>query len=86
MSDRTVAFPAIKAWAAAVAGYAPHEKDAIEAEISPFLQKTLTHATDNPADNDFVGQFVRVETEQIKTKNDRDFTRHEWFPYVKEGA
>lgn len=81
MSDKTVAFPAIKAWAAACAGYEIHQKDDIEQEIAPHLADVLTHATDNPADNDFVGCLVRVETEQIKTRNDRDFTRHNWRPY-----
>lgn len=84
MSDKTVAFPAIKAWAAAVAGYQVHEREAIEADVSPMLEKTLTHATDNPADNDFVGVLVRVETEMIKTRNDKDFTRHDWQPYDEQ--
>lgn len=81
MSDRTVAFPAIKAWAAAVAGYASHERDAIEADVAPHLQASLAHATDNPADNDFVGCRVGVEATQIMTRNDREFTRHEWSPH-----
>jgi len=81
MSDRTVAFPAIKAWAAAVGGYHSYQKDEIEDEVAPELEGALTHATDNPADNDFVGCLVRVETDMIKTRNDRDFTRHDWQPY-----
>jgi hypothetical protein len=83
MSDKTVAFPSIKAFAAAVAGYESHQTAEIDDEVSPHLQALLQHATDNPADNDLVGQLVRVETEQVKTRNDRDFTRHTWGPYVE---
>lgn len=81
MSDKTVAFPSIKAWAAAVAGYHSHDKAAIEAELAPELGNVLTMATDNPADNDFVGQTVRLETHMIKTRNGRDFTVHTWSPH-----
>lgn len=80
MGDKTVAFPSIKAWAAAVSGYAAHEKDAIESEVAPHLESVLTHATDNPADNDFVGCRVEVDTSKTTTRNDREFTRHEWIP------
>lgn len=83
MTDRDVAFPAIKAWAAACAGYEAHEKDKIEKEVAPHLSEALDNATTNPTDNDFVGVLLRLETEQIKTRNDRDFTRHEWSPYAE---
>lgn len=81
MTDKTVAFPAIKEWAAALAGYEKHEKDEIDEEVAPHLAKTLDNATENPTDNDFVGCLVRLETEQIKTRNERDFTRYDWSPY-----
>lgn len=81
MSDRTVALPSIKAWAAAVAGYHAHQRAEIENEVAPMLEQSLTHATDNPADNDFVGCMVRVQTDMIQTKNGRDFTRHDWQPF-----
>lgn len=71
----------VKAWAAAVCGFASHEKDRIEKELSPHLAQTLEHATDNPADNDLTGQFVRVETMMVVTKKGNDFTRHDWSPY-----
>ena len=84
MKDKTVAFPAIKEWAAAMAGYQMHEKEAIDDEVSPELQNILTHATDNPADNDFVGVRVSLDTSHKKTKNDRDFTVHAWAAYVEQ--
>jgi len=81
MSDKTVAFPAVLAWAAGVAGYAAHEKDAIESEVASGLGAVLNHATDNPADNDFVGARVIVETSHKLTRNKTDFTVHEWIPF-----
>lgn len=82
MGDKTVAFPSIKAWAAAMSGYASHEKEAIENEVAPHLEGVLTHATDNPADNDFVGCRVEVETIAHKTKKSgSDFTIHNWIPW-----
>lgn len=80
MIDSDIAFPAIKAWAAACAGYAPNEKDAIETEVAPALEDALEAAVTNPGDNDFVGAFLHLTTTQVKTKNDRDFTRHDWAP------
>ena len=81
MSDKTVAWPAIKVWAAAMSGYGAHQKEEIEREVSPALKGLLNAATSSPADNDLVGIRVCVETEQVKTKNDKDFTRHTWAPY-----
>jgi len=49
--------------------------------VSPALKGLLNAATSSPADNDLVGIRVCVETEQVKTKNDKDFTRHTWAPY-----
>ncbi len=84
MNDKTVAFPSIKEWAAAVAGYNPGtDKDAIEAEVAPELSKELGVATDNPADNDFCGQYVCVETSHKLTKKKNDFTVHVWTPYLE---
>jgi hypothetical protein len=80
MTDKTVAFPAIKAWAAACSGYQSHETEKIDAEVSPELTRVITHATENPGDNDFTGCRVRVQTEQVKTKKNLDFTRHDWSP------
>lgn len=81
MTDKTVAFPALKSWAAAVAGYTLDQKELIESEVSPHLQDALMHATDNPADNDFVSVFVNLETWNTTTKKGGDFTVHDWTPY-----
>ena len=81
LTDKDVAFPAVAEWAAAVGGIDPSKKEQVKSEVSPHLKELMDHATDNPSDNDFVGQKVRLQTAQIKTKNDRDFTRHTWQPY-----
>ena len=80
LKNKTVAFPSIKEWAAAMAGYASHDVDGIEAEVAPHLADTLMQAVENETDNVFTGCAVRVETTMIKTRNDRDFTRHVWSP------
>lgn len=81
MTDLNVAFPAIKAWAAAIAGYEMHEKEAIDAEVAPELEGAMNRATENPSDNDFVGCLVKLETEATKTGKGLDFTHHNWAPY-----
>ena len=83
MSDASVALPSIKAWAAACGGYHAHEKDEIEKEVEPELEAMLENATKagNETNNAFTGIVLALETEQIKTKNDRDFTRYDFSPY-----
>ena len=73
----------VKAWAAAVCGYDTSDKDRIVQDLSPHLAQMMKHATDNPADNDLTGLCVKVETTMIKTRNDKDFTRHDWSPYLE---
>lgn len=80
LADKDVAFPAIKAWAAACAGYKMTQKDAIEEEVSPVLKEMMELATDKPDANDFIGIQLHVETVQVKTRADKDFTRHNWEP------
>lgn len=80
MGDKTVAFPAVKAWASAMAGYHPHQKQEIENEVAPHLSETLAAATENETDNVFTGVAVRVSTETVITRNGREFTRHQWAP------
>ena len=80
MADKTVAFPSIKAWASAMAGYGNHQKDEIEREVAPDLADALGQAADNETDNVFTGVSVRVETTTIMTRNGREFTRHDWMP------
>jgi hypothetical protein len=86
MSDKDVAFPAVLAWAAGLAGYASHEKDAIESCVAPGLGKDLNHATDNPAENGFTDLCVALATSDKKTKKGNDFTVHEWIPYEEVGS
>lgn len=78
--DTDIAYPAIKAWAAACAGYEPSERDAIEKEVAPQLENALDAATESPADNDFTGCYLHLVTTMVMTKNDREFTRHDWYP------
>jgi hypothetical protein len=80
MTDKTVAFPALKAWAAAMAGYTLDQTDEIENDVAPELERMMTEATNNPADNDLVGVSVNLETWNKKTKKGTDFTVHDWTP------
>jgi len=80
MSDQDVAFPSIKAWAAAMAGYSPSDKDAIDEEVSPHLSELLDAATGNPTDNDFIDQDVDLVTLPHTTQKGHDFTIHNWEP------
>ena len=82
LKDKDIAFPAIKAWAAACAGYKTTQKDEIDEEVSPVLKDMMVLATDKPDANDFIGIQLHVETVLIKTKKDTDFTRHNWEPIV----
>jgi len=82
MKDRTVAFPAIKEFVAVLSGFERHQKDEINAEVSPVLAQLLDHATENPDSNDLIGQRIQCETANKRTRNDRDFTLHLWSPYV----
>lgn len=84
LKDKDIAFPAIKEWAAAVAGIDPRNKDEVEAALGPDaptpLNKVMANATDNPDDNDFVGCRVLLETFMKETKKKTDFTVHVWKP------
>jgi len=81
MTDRTVAFPAIKEFVAVLSGFERHQKQEIEAEVSPVIRGVLDHATEHPDDNDLIGCRIVCETVNKRTKNDRDFTLHLWSPY-----
>lgn len=86
--DKDVAFPAIKVWAAACGGFHSHQKDEIEQTlccINPetnnvLLDDLVNYAVHNPDTNDFVGQRLRLATQQVKTKNNTDFTRYDFSP------
>lgn len=80
LTDKDVAFPSVAEWAAAVGGIDPTDKKAVKEDVSPVLKEAMDQATESPTNNDFTGQRVRLQTAQVKTKNDRDFTRHTWMP------
>lgn len=86
MKDKTVAFPSIKEFVAALSGFERHEKKAIEESVSPVLSGVLDHATENPDANDLVGCRLRLETSHKLTKNKSDFTIHTWGPYTEEAS
>lgn len=80
MTDRTIAFPAIKAFVAAVAGFHPGDKAGIDAEIGQNMSALLDDATENETNNALVGQTVKCGTFLTKTKKGFDFTAHKWAP------
>lgn len=84
MVDLNVGLPAVKAWAAAMAGYELHQKDLIEQEVSPHLEDMMEHACQNPADNSFTDLLVYCETAQIETQSGGEFTRYDFHPYDQE--
>lgn len=80
MVDMDVAFPAIKEWAIAMAGYTTDQKKEVEEELEEGLDDLMNHAVENPAENDFTDVVVYCETEQVTTQAGGDFTRHTWAP------
>lgn len=80
MSDKTVAYPAIKAFAVAAFGYDRSDREGIERDISPNLDDVITHAVKNPDDNEFSNCEVLLETYSKKTQKGLDFTQHVWSP------
>lgn len=83
MTDKAVAFPAIKAFASACAGIPVHDKETIKREIDPHLEAIMDAATENEEDNDFIGVTLILDTEQIKTQKNQDFTRYDFSPYTE---
>lgn len=79
MMDKTVAFPAIKAFVAAASGVNLGDREAM-AEINAEMESILDEATTNETSNALVGQEVKLETFSTKTKKGHDFTRHNWLP------
>lgn len=82
LADKDVAFPAIKSFVAALSGYQLSDKNKIDEELSPHLADLLDTCTESPEDNQLVGLRVDVITTGVVTKNNRDFTRHDWDPHV----
>jgi hypothetical protein len=79
MVNPTTAFPAIKSWAAACAGYASDDP-AIETEVAPNLAAELDSACKSPDANSFVGCEVTLETVNVTTTKGMQFTKHLWAP------
>ena len=86
MTDKSVAFPAVAAWAAACAGYQPHDKEAIKADVFPHLREEMKKATDSPDDNSFIGAQLRLQCTGVVTKKGGDFTRYDFAPYEPPAA
>ena len=86
MKDKTVAFPSLKAWAGAVAGYRSDQRAEIDEALGGnTLGDMLNEATASPAENDFVGAYVELTTHEIITqKNKSKFTVHNWAPYMHD--
>jgi hypothetical protein len=83
LQDTTVAFPAIRAWAAACAGYETNqiaEINADEALRSPVLDELVNDAVSSPDNNDYCGVELRLVTTLVKTKEKTDFTRYDFSP------
>lgn len=80
--DQTVANGSLKRFISAVAGVASDDKDRMSA-LEPHMDNLFNTAVANPdvqGVNPLVGRKVRVETQQVKTGNNRDFMTHSWFP------
>ncbi len=81
LKDKTVAFPAIAAWAAACLGFHPNsDKSKIKDEVQPLLPAAMKEATDSPEDNPFIGVRLKLSTFMRKTKKGLDFTVYDFEP------
>ena len=83
LANKDTAFPAIKAFVAALCGFQVHQKQEIETNVSPRLQQIVETATanpDRPGVNPLLGIAVGLETVMVQTKAGGDFTRHDWSP------
>ena len=83
--DQSVANGSLKRFVAAVAGVSADTKEQLD-QITPHMDALLNAAVENPdsrdpnqAPNRLVGRRVRLETQQGRTGNDRDFMFHNWF-------
>jgi hypothetical protein len=86
LANKDTAFPNVAAWAAACAGFDPHDRENVKTNVMPLLKDLMNHATDNPDDNEFVGQKLKLETVATLTKDKRDFTRYDFMPAIEQLA
>lgn len=80
LKDKTVAFPAIAAWAAACLGFPATDKEKIKNDVQPLLPTAMKEATDSPDDNPFIGVQLKLSTFIRKTKKGLDFTVYDFEP------
>lgn len=78
--DMNVAGGALKTFVAAAAGVAMDNDQGLAA-LAPHMDGLLNEAVSQPDTNRLVGRKLRVETNQIKTGNNRDFIVHNWYPF-----
>jgi hypothetical protein len=87
MVDLDIAYPAIKAWAAACVGLGIQQKAQIEeAFAGEVLEELMTYATDHEDSNEFVNILLHLETVMVKTKAGGDFTRYDFSPVDQNAA
>lgn len=77
--DENIAYPALKVFLAAFAGIPLKDEEKL-AQLEAHMDALLTEAVANPENNRLVGRRARLETEEIKTGENRDFMRHNWYP------
>jgi hypothetical protein len=80
MTDKAVAFPAVKGFVTALFGYQPHQKEEIDADVAPNLEAILDHACQSEDDNHLTNMIVNLECVKIQTQKGFDFTRYDWSP------
>lgn len=78
LQDSTIAFGEIKAFAAAVLGIPPSDKEAIRTKVDPEIETIMERAIS--AEQALKGAKVAVECTHKLTKAGKDFTRHDWAP------
>jgi hypothetical protein len=86
LTDKEVAFPAIKEFMGALLGYSPDEKEEWKT-FSGQLREILNEAggfEGKAEDHPLHGETVKVSTWQKKTQNDKDFTVHDWATWAEE--
>lgn len=81
LQDKDIAFSNMLGFMGALGGMSDSEE--IE-ENGEELTSMLEEAIDSPDDNDLIGEVVHVKTLLVKTKADKDFTRHEWSPNTED--
>lgn len=82
LNEKDMAFSNILELVAAVQGY--DDPDEIDEHVTPEVQDILDEAIASPEDNDLTGKAVWLETEEITTKNEKEFTVYRFSPLENE--